>query len=105
MATALLLDPIYKQHITGPGHPERPERYELYDDVVVATDRFEEFGVTRGTEGVVFGIEEQGGYVIAVAGGDGGEPTRFAAFPEDLAPGVTAEPEPKPDPAPESEAV
>ena len=28
MATALLLDKIYKQHLTGPGHPERPERYD-----------------------------------------------------------------------------
>ena len=28
MATALLLDSIYKQHLTGPGHPERPERYD-----------------------------------------------------------------------------
>jgi acetoin utilization deacetylase AcuC-like enzyme len=26
--TALLADPIYKQHETGPGHPERPERYD-----------------------------------------------------------------------------
>jgi acetoin utilization deacetylase AcuC-like enzyme len=33
MATALLLDSVYKQHITGPGHPERPERY----DAVAAT--------------------------------------------------------------------
>lgn len=28
MATALLLDRIFKQHLTGPGHPERPERYD-----------------------------------------------------------------------------
>src|SRR3954451_25232672 len=28
MSTALLLDPVYKQHLTGPGHPERPERYD-----------------------------------------------------------------------------
>ncbi|HEY2844131.1 MAG TPA: histone deacetylase [Bryobacteraceae bacterium] len=26
--TALLLDPVYKQHNTGLGHPERPERYD-----------------------------------------------------------------------------
>ncbi len=25
--TALLLDPIYKQHDPGPGHPEQPARY------------------------------------------------------------------------------
>jgi acetoin utilization deacetylase AcuC-like enzyme len=28
MATALLADPIYKQHDTGQGHPETPERYD-----------------------------------------------------------------------------
>jgi acetoin utilization deacetylase AcuC-like enzyme len=27
-ATALLLDPIYKEHDTGPGHPESPQRYD-----------------------------------------------------------------------------
>lgn len=26
--TALLLDAVYKQHLTGSGHPERPERYD-----------------------------------------------------------------------------
>lgn len=26
--TALLADPVSKEHLTGPGHPERPERYE-----------------------------------------------------------------------------
>ena len=26
--TALLIDPVFKQHDTGPGHPERPERYD-----------------------------------------------------------------------------
>ncbi|MGH9667515.1 MAG: histone deacetylase family protein, partial [Bryobacteraceae bacterium] len=26
--TALLLDPICRRHRTGPGHPERPERYD-----------------------------------------------------------------------------
>jgi|SRR5215471_11513861 len=26
--TALLLDPLYKQHDTGPGHPEQPSRYD-----------------------------------------------------------------------------
>src|SRR3954469_25044837 len=36
MATGLLLDPVYKQHITGPGHPERPERY---DAVTQALDK------------------------------------------------------------------
>jgi acetoin utilization deacetylase AcuC-like enzyme len=28
ITTALLIDPIFKQHDTGPGHPERPERYD-----------------------------------------------------------------------------
>ncbi|MGA2589787.1 MAG: histone deacetylase [Bryobacteraceae bacterium] len=28
MITALLADPIYKRHVTGPGHPERPERFD-----------------------------------------------------------------------------
>jgi acetoin utilization deacetylase AcuC-like enzyme len=27
--TALLIDPVFKQHDTGPGHPERPERYDV----------------------------------------------------------------------------
>src|SRR5688500_1303417 len=36
MATALLLDTIYKQHLTGPGHPERPERY---DAITAALER------------------------------------------------------------------
>lgn len=26
--SALLLNPLYKQHLTGDGHPERPERYD-----------------------------------------------------------------------------
>ena len=26
--TALLLDPVYERHVTGPDHPESPERYE-----------------------------------------------------------------------------
>ena len=28
MTTGLLYDPVYKQHVTGTGHPERPERYD-----------------------------------------------------------------------------
>src|SRR3989442_476087 len=27
-STALLADPVYKEHDTGPGHPERPERFD-----------------------------------------------------------------------------
>ena len=26
--TALLIDPVFKLHDTGAGHPERPERYD-----------------------------------------------------------------------------
>jgi acetoin utilization deacetylase AcuC-like enzyme len=28
MDTALLADPVYRQHSPGPGHPERPERFD-----------------------------------------------------------------------------
>ena len=34
--TALLADPVFKRHIPGPGHPERPERA---DAVLAALDR------------------------------------------------------------------
>jgi len=34
--TALLIDPIFKQHLTGEGHPERPDRY---DAVTAALER------------------------------------------------------------------
>jgi acetoin utilization deacetylase AcuC-like enzyme len=53
MATALLLDPIYKQHIPGPGHPERPERY---DAITAALEReglvksLERIGVRPATD-------------------------------------------------------
>ena len=36
MLTALVADPIYKQHVTAPGHPERPARY---DAAMEALDR------------------------------------------------------------------
>ena len=35
MTTALLADPLYKRHIPGPGHPERPARF---DAVLAALD-------------------------------------------------------------------
>ena len=35
-ATAILADPVYKQHQTGKSHPERPERM---DAVVSALER------------------------------------------------------------------
>jgi acetoin utilization deacetylase AcuC-like enzyme len=40
-ATALLLDPVYKEHNPGPGHPERPERYDAI------THAFEQAGLTK----------------------------------------------------------
>jgi acetoin utilization deacetylase AcuC-like enzyme len=40
--TALLADPLYRQHDTGPGHPEQPDRF---DAVVSALDRS---GLTPG---------------------------------------------------------
>jgi acetoin utilization deacetylase AcuC-like enzyme len=39
--TALLIDPVYKQHDTGPGHPERPERYDAL------TQAFGRAGLTK----------------------------------------------------------
>jgi len=39
--TALLLDPLYMQHETGPGHPERPERY------AALTEAFTQAGLTK----------------------------------------------------------
>src|SRR5262249_43809254 len=39
--TALLLDPIYKQHDTGPGHPEQPARYDA------VTHALEQAGLAR----------------------------------------------------------
>src|ERR1051325_4641453 len=39
--TALLIDPGYKQHDTGPGHPERPERYDA------VTQAFTKAGLTK----------------------------------------------------------
>ena len=35
--TALLLDPIYKHHDPGPGHPEQPARYDAVTRAVDAT--------------------------------------------------------------------
>ena len=40
MTTALLLDPVFKQHSPGPGHPECPERY---DAVTVALSHHDDF--------------------------------------------------------------
>jgi len=39
--TALLIDPVYKQHNPGPGHPERPERYDA------VTQALERSGLTH----------------------------------------------------------
>ncbi|HZS51518.1 MAG TPA: histone deacetylase [Bryobacterales bacterium] len=34
MKTALLADAIYKEHVTGPGHPERPERCDAVTEAL-----------------------------------------------------------------------
>ena len=39
--TALLIDPVFKLHDTGPGHPERPERYDAL------TRAFDRAGLTK----------------------------------------------------------
>lgn len=39
--TALLIDPVFKLHDTGPGHPERPERYDAL------TRAFDKAGLTK----------------------------------------------------------
>src|SRR5437016_10194408 len=39
--TALLADPVYTQHETGPGHPERPERY------TAVTQALDDAGLTK----------------------------------------------------------
>jgi acetoin utilization deacetylase AcuC-like enzyme len=41
VATHLLLDPLFKDHLTGMGHPERPERYDA------VTKAFESAGLTK----------------------------------------------------------
>ncbi|MBM3738979.1 MAG: histone deacetylase [Acidobacteria bacterium] len=35
--THLLLDPVFKQHLTGNGHPERPDRYDAVTKALEAT--------------------------------------------------------------------
>jgi acetoin utilization deacetylase AcuC-like enzyme len=34
--TAILADPVYKQHDPGAGHPERPERYDAVTQALTA---------------------------------------------------------------------
>jgi len=41
MSTALLADPVYKEHDTGQGHPERPERYDA------VTHALDQAGLTK----------------------------------------------------------
>jgi len=55
MSTALLADPIYKEHDPGPGHPERPERF---DAVVRALDRA---GLTKSLDRIAtrFATEDE----------------------------------------------
>jgi len=41
--TALLLDPIYKEHDPGPGHPEQPARYDAVTRAVAETGLLKSF--------------------------------------------------------------
>lgn len=45
MALALLLDPLYKDHLTGQGHPEQPARYETVTRALESTHLLE--GLSR----------------------------------------------------------
>ena len=45
MALALLLDPLYKDHLTGQGHPEQPARYEAVTRALESTHLLE--GLSR----------------------------------------------------------
>jgi len=47
MALALLLDPLYKDHLTGQGHPEQPARYEAVTRALESTHLLE--GLSRIT--------------------------------------------------------
>ena len=52
-ATALLADPIYREHDTGPGHPERPERYAAVMEALEAAglaDSLERIPIRAATE-------------------------------------------------------
>jgi acetoin utilization deacetylase AcuC-like enzyme len=53
MTTALLLDPVYKQHDPGPGHPEQPARYDAVTRAVEDTgllSRLQRLEVRAATE-------------------------------------------------------
>ena len=41
--TALLLDPLYKQHDPGPGHPEQPARYDAVTRAIQGTGLLPQF--------------------------------------------------------------
>src|SRR5262245_2834466 len=64
MRTGLVTDPLFLRHLTGPGHPERPERLVAILraleglDVAVLTSR-------DATRGELEGVHE-GGYIDAI---------------------------------------
>src|SRR5262249_46513386 len=43
-STALLLDPVYKQHDTGAGHPEQPARYDAVTQALSQTGLIKTLG-------------------------------------------------------------
>ncbi len=47
--TALVADPVYKEHVTGAGHPERPERYKAVASAIRKA----------GLESVVLRVEQR----------------------------------------------
>ncbi len=47
MTTALIYDPIFLEHLTPPGHPERPQRVEMVIKVLEALHWFERDGLVQ----------------------------------------------------------
>lgn len=45
MTTALIYDPIFLEHLTPPGHPERPQRVEMASKVIEALNWLERDGL------------------------------------------------------------
>ncbi len=47
--TALLLDPVFKQHAPGPGHPECPERYDAVTAALSHLDHLPRIALRQAT--------------------------------------------------------
>ena len=47
--TALLLDPVFKEHVPGPGHPECPERYDAVTAALSGLDELPRIPVRDAT--------------------------------------------------------